>query len=1206
MALKGIFEADFTPFTAAVAQAQVSLKSFEGDGAKVETRLNSLTNSLSGVKIVQQATLATEAVTRLGDAGGLSAGLLKLTDSELQRVGASAQAAADKLRALGQDVPAGIQQIADAAKAARTEGEGMGSSLSDVATSLAAKYLSFEAVMELVKKAFDFAKEALASAAALEDLSRATGISTDGLQRMSYVAKEFGVDQETMARGVETFSMKLAESNPKAVKAVTDLGLSVKDLIAAGPEEAFLQFAEAAGQIENPMRKGAEASDAFGARLAKNLLPMLGEIRTKMQEVPQDALISEATIKSAHDFEVGLEHLDTRVKAYVADQVALWMAYAQVGMMAGQTILDKISAKVTGQDQEVTALLGAVVTGMGATAPAIAKVTTEADILNNHLAELRKEGLEKLLPWQKAYLDQATKANESAEISATYIHASVAAIKTYEEGLKAATEAAKKHQEALDAETAAHIALTSAEQGHVEYLQSLGLSEEKIANLMGKNVVQIHAYIAAAKEADAISKMWGETFKEWAKQAGKAVEDTVRNIDTANAKEADAIAHQNTQTMATMRDFHDRVAEMNLHGTDLALAQIDRQQRATNEALDKEANKTTWYYLLARTLADAYYQHLKDLATGTAATIEERMRQQGVFTKNELEVQANNADRDYRQMVEDGGYTASQLSAQWQKMNLERIAADDGWAAHAAQLYDQIGQELAKLASVAQTTGHAATAATLTSLSGLALNLKAAQEEQKKWAGNAGIASALFSDQASGYDKAAAGIASGVAIAGGAMNVWTATANAGSKAAGAFKGAMAGGEAGAAFGPWGAAVGAAAGAITGFIHNLTAGRNAVEAFATAQGGFDALHAKLDALPTGQGEVLWKQLTQGTDKGNPQQAQANIDKVTAALAAADQATAQFNTDAGSVFTQIMGFGGGIDASMQPYIQDLIKSGQLSAANVAQLGKMSSDGKPTYQQLDALAQKYNLTLDQMGAGFQQSKLSDEFQSLIDDMDELNRGGVDMNGVLTKIGTDGTKSLSDLGTQVQSLIDQSQKYGVAVPENMKPAAQSLIDQGLLLDANGQKITDINQIKFGESMQTSLDSLNKTLQTLIDTLTKGPNSVKGALDTIGNTTVSPTIAPKITMPTMPDFPTPPAADWGGAQAAGGDYYVTRPTWFLAGEAGPERASFGGANKGGGGPMVASLQDTHISIVMPDGRTLAEVVVPHIPIVVQEYGLTR
>ena len=188
-------------------------------------------------------------------------------------------------------------------------------------------------------------------------------------------------------------------------------------------------------------------------------------------------------------------------------------------------------------------------------------------------------------------------------------------------------------------------------------------------------------------------------------------------------------------------------------------------------------------------------------------------------------------------------------------------------------------------------------------------------------------------------------------------------------------------------------------------------------------------------------------------------------------------------------------------------------------------------------------------------------------------------------------------------RDVIDQSMKYGQDIPENMKPAAQALIDQGLLLDDNGKKITDINQLKFGESMQTSLDTLNKTLKDLID-----------SLHTLSGTTATPTIAPKYVPPdnAPADTPAPAPAANGGAQAEGGDYYVTKPTYFLAGEAGPESVSFGGANNkrsrgssSGSSGGAVSPNTMHITLVLQDGRTLAEVVVPHIPIVVREYGLS-
>jgi len=66
-----------------------------------------------------------------------------------------------------------------------------------------------------------------------------------------------------------------------------------------------------------------------------------------------------------------------------------------------------------------------------------------------------------------------------------------------------------------------------------------------------------------------------------------------------------------------------------------------------------------------------------------------------------------------------------------------------------------------------------------------------------------------------------------------------------------------------------------------------------------------------------------------------------------------------------------------------------------------------------------------------------------------------------------------------------------------------------------------------------------------------------------------------------VPDTDT--GAVYGGAQAAGGDYMVSRPTWFLAGEAGPERATFTPQGKAGPGNTiinnynlsVASLRST-------------------------------
>ena len=115
--LTGFLGADFESFTDACAQAEVSLTGFEAGAAKVETQLNKVSDSLSGVRVVAQATLASEAVDRLG-------GVSKLTGAELQRVGAIAQEARAKLVALGQDVPPEIQRLADATQNAANQARG--------------------------------------------------------------------------------------------------------------------------------------------------------------------------------------------------------------------------------------------------------------------------------------------------------------------------------------------------------------------------------------------------------------------------------------------------------------------------------------------------------------------------------------------------------------------------------------------------------------------------------------------------------------------------------------------------------------------------------------------------------------------------------------------------------------------------------------------------------------------------------------------------------------------------------------------------------------------------------------------------------------------------------------------------------------------------------------------------------------------------
>ena len=60
-AVTGTFNADFQPFADAVAEAKVTLKTFEDGASTAQGKLTTLANSFSGVKIIQQAELMAEA-----------------------------------------------------------------------------------------------------------------------------------------------------------------------------------------------------------------------------------------------------------------------------------------------------------------------------------------------------------------------------------------------------------------------------------------------------------------------------------------------------------------------------------------------------------------------------------------------------------------------------------------------------------------------------------------------------------------------------------------------------------------------------------------------------------------------------------------------------------------------------------------------------------------------------------------------------------------------------------------------------------------------------------------------------------------------------------------------------------------------------------------------------------------------------------------
>lgn len=103
--LEGRLIAEFSSFYEAVDKASVKFRSFEEDGAKVERRLNSIADGFSGRKVVQEASLVSEAIERIG-------GVSKLSTNEAASGLKTLEAAMAKMLKTGQEIPTSMMKTA--------------------------------------------------------------------------------------------------------------------------------------------------------------------------------------------------------------------------------------------------------------------------------------------------------------------------------------------------------------------------------------------------------------------------------------------------------------------------------------------------------------------------------------------------------------------------------------------------------------------------------------------------------------------------------------------------------------------------------------------------------------------------------------------------------------------------------------------------------------------------------------------------------------------------------------------------------------------------------------------------------------------------------------------------------------------------------------------------------------------------------------
>ncbi len=152
---------------------------------------------------------------------------------------------------------------------------------------------------------------------------------------------------------------------------------------------------------------------------------------------------------------------------------------------------------------------------------------------------------------------------------------------------------------------------------------------------------------------------------------------------------------------------------------------------------------------------------------------------------------------------------------------------------------------------------------------------------------------------------------------------------------------------------------------------------------------------------------------------------------------------------------------------------------------QIAQVTDDLVPKWDDVNAAMDRYGISLDKAGGAVNQLAAQQSWQKMTDDIDMMLRAGIDVGGML-----------QDMSDEISALVSRSLAFGTTIPSNMRPYVEELHRSGQLLDANGKKITDLSQIKWGDPLKSQGDVMKEALEALTTELGRIADALAGLPD--------------------------------------------------------------------------------------------------------------
>lgn len=150
---------------------------------------------------------------------------------------------------------------------------------------------------------------------------------------------------------------------------------------------------------------------------------------------------------------------------------------------------------------------------------------------------------------------------------------------------------------------------------------------------------------------------------------------------------------------------------------------------------------------------------------------------------------------------------------------------------------------------------------------------------------------------------------------------------------------------------------------------------------------------------------------------------------------------------------------------------------------QLKTFADEQAADTERLNAAIQKYGFSIEELGPKLQAQKLTEAAKELIEDWRVLAGAGIDVAAVNEK-----------MAGSINEFLQTALAVGAEVPAAMRPILQSMVDQGTLFDANGNKIEDLEAagVTFAETLTQGFDRVVQKLDELISRLGLAGNALE------------------------------------------------------------------------------------------------------------------